>query len=98
MLSFRGALRAEESLFLLPLNPREIPHCFRNDEQRHSDQKSCGTKAAARVSIPGVKALAAQGGYRGLNLMSMLHSMSWTALSVVIMLLLMSVISMVARG
>lgn len=29
------------------------------------------------------------------NLMSMLHSMSWTALSVVIMLLLMSVVSMV---
>jgi hypothetical protein len=30
-LSFRGTLRAEESLILLTLEPREIPHFVRND-------------------------------------------------------------------
>jgi hypothetical protein len=32
LLSFRGTLRAEESLFLLTLEPREIPHFVRNDK------------------------------------------------------------------
>jgi len=31
-LSFRGTLRAEESLILLTLEPREIPHLVRNDK------------------------------------------------------------------
>jgi hypothetical protein len=31
-LSFRGTLRAEESLLLLTLEPREIPHFVRNDK------------------------------------------------------------------
>src|SRR5260370_32544972 len=31
-LSFRGTLRAEESLILLTLEPREIPHFVRNDK------------------------------------------------------------------
>jgi hypothetical protein len=31
-LSFRGTLRAEESLILLTLGPREIPHFVRNDK------------------------------------------------------------------
>jgi hypothetical protein len=31
-LSFRGALRAEESLFFLRLNQGEIPHFVRNDK------------------------------------------------------------------
>jgi hypothetical protein len=31
-LSFRGTLRAEESLILLSLEPREIPHFVRNDK------------------------------------------------------------------
>jgi hypothetical protein len=32
LLSFRGTLRAEESLLLLTLEPREIPHFVRNDK------------------------------------------------------------------
>jgi hypothetical protein len=31
-LSFRGTLRAEESLILLTLEPGEIPHFVRNDK------------------------------------------------------------------
>jgi hypothetical protein len=31
-LSFRGTLRAEESLILLTLEPREIPYFVRNDK------------------------------------------------------------------
>jgi hypothetical protein len=31
-LSFRGTLRAEESLILLTLEPREIPHFVRHDK------------------------------------------------------------------
>ena len=31
-LSFRGTLRAEDSLILLTLEPREIPHIVRNDK------------------------------------------------------------------
>ena len=31
-LSFRDTLRAEESLLLLTLDPREIPHIVRNDK------------------------------------------------------------------
>jgi len=31
-LSFQGTLRAEESLILLSLEPREIPHFVRNDK------------------------------------------------------------------
>ena len=31
-LSFRGTLRAEESLILLDLKPGEIPRCARNDK------------------------------------------------------------------
>src|ERR1700747_64933 len=34
-LSFRGTLRAEESLILLTLNPREIPHFVRNDKKKY---------------------------------------------------------------
>jgi hypothetical protein len=34
-LSFRGTRRAEESLILLTLKPREIPHFVRNDKQKH---------------------------------------------------------------
>ena len=34
MLSFRGALRAEESLFSCAKNQREIPHFVRNDKKR----------------------------------------------------------------
>jgi hypothetical protein len=33
-LSFRGTLRAEESLFFRALKPRGIPHFVRNDNQR----------------------------------------------------------------
>jgi hypothetical protein len=33
MMSFRGTLRAEESLLFLAFKPREIPHFVRNDEQ-----------------------------------------------------------------
>jgi len=33
-LSFRGMLRAEESLILLTPNLREIPHFVRNDNNR----------------------------------------------------------------
>jgi hypothetical protein len=33
-LSFRGTLRAEESLFFRASKPREIPHFDRNDNQR----------------------------------------------------------------
>src|SRR5579863_10077957 len=40
MLSFRGALRAEESLFLLAFKPREIPHFVRNDNERHFSLKT----------------------------------------------------------
>jgi hypothetical protein len=32
LLSFRGTPRAEESLLLLTLDPREIPHFVRNDK------------------------------------------------------------------
>jgi hypothetical protein len=32
LLSFRGALRAEESLFFLGFKQREIPHFVRNDK------------------------------------------------------------------
>jgi len=34
-LSFRGTLRAEESLILLTLESREIPHFDRNDKIAH---------------------------------------------------------------
>jgi len=34
-LSFRGTLRAEESLLLLTLEPREIPRFARNDKINH---------------------------------------------------------------
>src|SRR5713101_5572575 len=34
-LSFRGTLRAEESLILLTLEPREIPHFVRNDKMAY---------------------------------------------------------------
>src|ERR1700675_2994496 len=33
-LSFRGTLRAEESLFLFAFKPRGIPHFVRNDNQK----------------------------------------------------------------
>ncbi len=33
-LSFRGTLRAEESLFLCAFTPREIPHFVRNDAEK----------------------------------------------------------------
>src|SRR5258705_8635797 len=33
-LSFRGAPRAEESLFRLDFKPREIPHSVRNEDRR----------------------------------------------------------------
>jgi hypothetical protein len=35
MLSFRGTLRAEESLLLLAFKPGEIPHFARNENQMH---------------------------------------------------------------
>jgi hypothetical protein len=43
MLSFRGPLRAEESLFFRAFKPREIPHFVRNDNQRDffSSLESC---------------------------------------------------------
>jgi hypothetical protein len=33
LLSFRGTLRAEESLFFQAIKPREIPHFVRNDSE-----------------------------------------------------------------
>jgi hypothetical protein len=42
MLSFRGTLRAEESLFFLAFKPREIPHFVRNDDQRSFSAKCEG--------------------------------------------------------
>jgi hypothetical protein len=40
LLSFRGTLRAEESLLLLPLEQREIPHFVRNDKTAYFSSTS----------------------------------------------------------
>src|ERR1700687_161372 len=41
-LSFRGTLFAEEFLYLLEFNPREIPHFVRNDSERISSATCYG--------------------------------------------------------
>jgi hypothetical protein len=45
-LSFRGALRAEESLFLFAFTPEEIPHFLRKDDRRafSATAEVCATK------------------------------------------------------
>jgi len=57
-LSFRGTLRAEESLFLLTLGPREIPHFVRNDKMAYFFRNlfsrwRVGTKYCYPYSRPG---------------------------------------------
>ena len=51
MLSFRGTLRAEESLFLLIFKPREIPHFVRNDSHRHFSVTS-EADALSHIAFP----------------------------------------------
>src|ERR1700722_2680333 len=42
LLSFRGTLRAEESLFSVRRNQREIPRFARNDKIKYSSKSSLG--------------------------------------------------------